>query len=125
MEISGKLFVKLPVQTGEGKNGTWKKQNFVIETMESYPKKICFALWGDKIDLNIFQINDIIKVYFDAESREYNGNWYTDLKCWKIENNESQHQAASVNGVVQPPLPPITVEDIPSVESNFDDDLPF
>jgi len=31
MEIKGKLAQILPAQTGQGRNGEWKKQDFVIE----------------------------------------------------------------------------------------------
>ena len=47
MEIEGKLIKKLEPISGEGRNGTWKKQNFVIETFDNYPKKVCFTVWGD------------------------------------------------------------------------------
>ena len=50
MEIAGKIVQVLPLQTGEGKNGPWKKQDFVLETDAQYPKKICIAVWGDKIE---------------------------------------------------------------------------
>lgn len=85
MEIIGKLIKKLPPVTGESKNGTWKKQSFIIETISDFPKKICFVIWQDKADLNSVTETDLVRVYFDIESREYSNNWYTDLKCWKIE----------------------------------------
>ena len=50
MQISGKLIQLLPQQTGQGKNGTWKKQEVIIETEGQYPKKVCIAIWGDKAD---------------------------------------------------------------------------
>jgi hypothetical protein len=40
MEITGTLLHLLTPQTGTGKNGQWKKQDFVIETGDTYPKKI-------------------------------------------------------------------------------------
>jgi len=46
MELSGKVIQILPKQTGEGKNGTWEKQEYVIETQGQYPKKVCFSIWG-------------------------------------------------------------------------------
>jgi hypothetical protein len=48
LEISGKVIQLLVEQTGAGKNGTWVRRDFVIETTEQYPKKICFSGWGDK-----------------------------------------------------------------------------
>ena len=83
MELTGKIINILPLQTGEGKNGTWKKQEYIIETFDKIPRKVCFSLWGEKIDQ--FQLNegDEAEVMFDLESREYNGRWYTDVKAWK------------------------------------------
>ena len=51
LEISGKLLQILPEQTGTGKNGQWIKQDFIIETQEQYPRKVCFSAWGDKAAL--------------------------------------------------------------------------
>lgn len=87
LEIEGTLIQKLPVQSGLSKSGnSWQKQEFIIETHDQYPKKICIMLWGDKANmLNTLNINDNIKVYFDIESREFNGKWYTDARAWKVE----------------------------------------
>jgi len=85
MQITAKLIQKLPLQTGQGKNGEWKKQEIIVETDGQYPKKICIAFWGDKINDSQLQIGNTIKVDFDIESREFNGRWYTDVKAWKTE----------------------------------------
>ena len=40
----------------------------------------------------------MVNVSFNAESREFNGKWYTDLRAWKIEsrsNRQSQPLAGS------------------------------
>ena len=73
------------MQTGTGKNGTWKKQEFILETPGQISRKICFSLWGDKIDQFNPTEGDETEVSFDLESREYNGRWYTDVKAWKVE----------------------------------------
>ena len=89
LEITGKLFQKLPLQTGTSARtgSTWQKQEFVIETEDQYPKKICSSLWGDKADqLAQFNIGDAMKISIDIESREYQGRWYTDIRAWKIEH---------------------------------------
>lgn len=98
LEITGKLIAKLDMQSGTSKTGNnWQKQEFVIETLDQYPQKICSNLWGDKTDqLNQFNIGDLIKVSFDLSSREFNGKWYTDVKAWRIE-------AAPAPGAVTPP----------------------
>ena len=52
MEISGKLLMKLPLQSGVGKTGNaWKKQEFVIETQEAYPKKCVFNFGEIKLTI--------------------------------------------------------------------------
>ncbi|MBQ4475001.1 MAG: DUF3127 domain-containing protein, partial [Bacteroidales bacterium] len=86
MDISGKLIKVLEPITGTGANGTWKKQSFVIEYASGqFPKKACFQVWGDKVNLSSFVEGEEIHVFFEPESREYNNNWYTDLRVWKVE----------------------------------------
>jgi hypothetical protein len=85
MKLTAKITQLLPLQTGSGKNGEWKKQDFIVETGEMYPKKICISVWGDKINPTVLVVGNELNIDFDIESREYNGRWYTDLKAWKIE----------------------------------------
>jgi hypothetical protein len=115
MEIEGKITQLLAEQTGQGKNGQWRKKEYVMETGDQYPKKVCFNIWGDKIDQFKVKEGDAVKVFFDLESREFNGRWYTDVKAWKIES-----QGASTSEL--PPLPDGPPMDIPPPG---EDDLPF
>jgi len=85
MQLTAKLITLLPLQTGQGKNGEWRKQDIILETDGQYPKKICISIWGDKINTSQLQIGNMLKVDFDIESREFNGRWYTDVKAWKTE----------------------------------------
>lgn len=101
-EISGKVIAVLPIATGEGKNGTWKSQDYVLETGGQYPKKVCFNLFGDSIDKFNVGIDDEIKVSYDIESREYNGRWFTTIRAWKVEKEAVVGQAAVVNDVPVP-----------------------
>ncbi|MBK7148015.1 MAG: DUF3127 domain-containing protein [Bacteroidetes bacterium] len=85
MDISGKLIQILPAQTGTGKNGPWKKCDFVIETSDKFPKKVCISAWNDQCSqIEKIAIGSDLKVSFDISSREYNSRWYTDVKAWKI-----------------------------------------
>ena len=85
MQLSAKLIQLLPLQSGTGKNGQWKKQDIIVETDGQYPKKICVSVWGDKVDEAMLKVGNRLKIDFDVESREYNGRWYTDVKAWKVE----------------------------------------
>jgi hypothetical protein len=89
MEISGKIVQVLPEQSGNGKNGTWRKQDFILETTGQYPKKVCMTVWGDKIDQFGMKEGDDVTAGIEVESREYNGRWYTDVKAWRVEKGGS------------------------------------
>jgi len=116
MELKGRITQSLPEQNGQSKAGTtWRKQDFILETQAEYPKKVCFSLWGEKIDQFKFVEGDVVTAHIDVESREFNGRWYTDVKAWKIEIGiNDANSVPSVNtgqNVSQVPQP--------------EDDLPF
>ncbi len=122
MEITGKIIAVLPERGGIGKTGNeWKMQEYVLETHEQYPRKMCFNVFGaDKIAQFNIQAGEEMTVSFDINAREYNGRWYNDIRAWRVER-----------GTV--PVPTDTpVIDAPKVEvpdfgkaSNDPDDLPF
>ncbi len=86
MEVTGKIIVALPEMSGTSKMGNpWKKREYVLETIESFPKKIHFDFFGEKADQFILNPGDTIRLSFDIESREYNGRWYTSIRGWKAE----------------------------------------
>ena len=118
LEIAGKLLQILPEQTGTGKNGQWNKQDFIIETQEQYPRKVCFSAWGDKASIvKNLRSGSMVSVSFNAESREFNGKWYTDLRAWKIESQvQSESQPLADNIDALEPLSP---------GENEPNDLPF
>jgi hypothetical protein len=121
MQLTAKLVQMLPMETGMGKNGEWKKQSIIVETEGQYPKKICVTVWGDKISSAQLQLGADLTIDFDIESREFNGRWYTDVKAWKVE---------SVGEPTLPPPPPPADADYrfpelpPEPQNNFND-LPF
>ena len=126
MELSGKIFKVMPLETGEGKNGVWKKQQIIIETTsDKYPKKVAVQLWGDLTDKG-FQEGAEISVEFDVESREYNGKWYTDAKAWRINKNTSDspaQQQTSTSNQSTTNSTSTTNNNIGNTE--VDEDLPF
>ncbi|HDP74570.1 MAG TPA: DUF3127 domain-containing protein [Bacteroidales bacterium] len=121
MEIQGKLIKKLDLLTGQGKNGTWIKQEFIIETQEQFPRKVCISLWGDKVrGLEAIPVGNQLKASINIESREYNGRWYTDVRAWRI---ESMSKSATPDQA--PELPPFNDNLYPPMEGEGDDGLPF
>ena len=126
MDIKGRVIQLLALQTGEGKNGTWKKQDFVIETDGQYPKKVCISAWGDKLNEGALQVGNEVNISFDVESREYNGRWYTDLKAWKIDTLGATGSEPSSYSASAPSSRPASVTELPSsLQAGEDDNLPF
>lgn len=116
MEITAKTIVVLPIESGTSRSGNaWQKQNFIVETTGQYPKKICFHLFGDKVN-ECPAVGEEVKVSFDIESREYNGRWYTQLNAWKIEKMIAAQPQQSPTLQAQPTPPPTPAQD---------DGLPF
>lgn len=115
-QVSGKIIKILPLQTGSGKNGQWAKVEFVIETQDQYPKKVCLSTWGDKAsNMDSYSEGEKVTVHFNPESREYNDKWFTELRVWKMEREGGKPQAK---------------EEIPSDTTTFTtedegDSLPF
>ena len=107
------------MQSGTGKNGEWRKRDFILETSGDYPKQVCITQWGDSIDQQAVQEGDEITAFIDIQSREYNERWYTDVKAWKIEKGGQSEPAPP------PSAPGFSSEgsqEIPDIE---DDELPF
>ena len=126
MEISGKIIAVLPLQSGQGKNGLWGSQDYVLETADQYPKKVCFNLFNDKIDKFTIALDDTVTISFDIESREYNGRWYTSIRAWNVKKED----AANANNTVSQPgissFPPASSAPFgPSDDQDNLTDLPF
>ncbi len=126
MEITGKIIAVLPEQGGTSRNGNeWKKQEYVLETHEQYPKKVCFQLFGtDRIAQAAIQPGEELTVSFDIESREYQGRWFTNINAWKVTRQAEAAPAAPVvaDDPFAAPAKP-AAEDFPP--ANPVDDLPF
>jgi hypothetical protein len=131
MQITGRLFKVLPAQTGEGKNGTWRKQDIVLETDGQYPKKIVITVWGDKLNHLPLNIGDMLTADFDIDAREYNSKWYNDLRAWKVSSanpetaGDRQSSGNPYRSTTPAPGAGSFPEAPPRASETFDDDLPF
>ena len=75
MELSGKVIAVLEPRGGVSKTGNaWKVQEYVIETHDQYPRKMCFDVFGeDKINQFNIQVGEELTVHFDIDAREWQG----------------------------------------------------
>lgn len=120
LQVKGKISQILEPESGVSRAGKeWNKQEFVIETDEQYPRKVCFTLFGEKTSLiNGLAEGEEVEVSFNLESREFNGKWYHNINAWKIDK-------PSAENLPEPP-PEFSTEDIPpEPEEDETNDLPF
>lgn len=126
-KIEGLLIKILEVESGVSKSGSdWKKQDFLIETTDKYPKTVCFTLFGDKISLlNGFSEGNTVNVSYNIVSRDFNGKWFHNVTAWKIEKIEtgSQTTGSPNNYQTVKASEPTTSDDY---DNDYDNDsLPF
>ena len=122
MEIKGTIIHALPEVSGVSKAGNaWKKKEYVLENTEGqFPRKVAFTCFGDNADKINLQVGQVATIYFDIESREFNGRWYTDIRCWRADDEAPGAPAgapvAAAPGAVPPP---------PAMPAGGDDEFPF
>ena len=105
-EISGKIKVIEDTQTfGSG----FTKREFVVTTNDAkYPQDIKFEIVKDKCALmDNFSKGQDVSVNFDIRGNEYNGRYYVNLNCWKIQAAGGQGGQPAQQGA-------------PASEPNFD-----
>lgn len=85
--IEGKI---IRIEDAQSFASGFTKREFVIETDEKYPQQIKFECLKDGCDmLDGRRENDWITVHFNLRGREYNGRYFVNLHCWKIEGEKA------------------------------------
>lgn len=123
LTVTGNITQLLEEQSGTGRNGPWRKQDFILETEGEYPAPICITQWGDNIEKFDLKPGDKVTAHIDLRSREYNGRWYTDVKAWRVDKEATEEAGGpgggpGAPGGEAPPLPPFE-------GSASEEDLPF
>lgn len=124
MEFSGKIIAILQLKSGVSKatGNEWKAQEYVIESHDQYPKKMCFEVFGaDKIDQFAIQMGEELNVSFDIDARQWQDRWFNSVRAWKVERVAA---GIPVSGGSSTPFPPPTHTPEFAPE-DAKDDLPF
>lgn len=148
MEIRGRIVQVLPQASGVSRTGNnWRKQEYVLETFEQYPRKVVFNFFNNTIDQYPLQVGEDIILSFELDSRSYVGRdgverWSTEVRGWKAEKADAQmaapggfapqqvapggfapQQAAPVFNAPQPAVPQFPAAEPQAAAGT--DDLPF
>jgi len=86
MEIKGIITKILDVQSGQGNNGAWQKQDILITYGDKYPKSVAVTCFGKLVD-SVEQLTEGMEItaHVNPESREYNGKYFTNINAWKLD----------------------------------------
>jgi hypothetical protein len=102
------------------------KREFVVTTAhDKYPQDLKFEVVKDKCSLlDSFEIDQEVQVSFDIRGNEYNGKYYVNLACWKLQaaggaQPAPRTKANSSSSDAEPDLADLRNDD------DFDDDPPF
>ena len=129
MELQGKVIAVLPARSGVSARGEWKSQSFVIETHDSFPRKMVFDVFGEErlTRFNI-QLGQEVNVSFDIDAHEYNGRWFNNIRAFDVRLVDPNTVSAAPAAQAAPAAPqqPANAPFPPQPEqSNSDDDMPF
>lgn len=127
-EATGKLKMIGEVQSFA--SGFTKREFVVTTANDKYPQDIKFDVVKDKCAmLDSFNTGDEVQVNFDIRGREYNGKYYVDLSCWKLQHagggaapargGPPAASASSSSPSGEPSMSDLRNDD------DFDDDVPF
>jgi single-stranded DNA-binding protein len=126
-EAVGKI--KLINETQSFPSG-FSKREFVVTTgNDKYPQDLKFEVVKDKCAmLDSFETGQDVQVSFDIRGNEYNGKYYVNLSCWKIQASDgaaepSRTTKPAAQGQRSANAEPAT-GDLRN-EDDFDDDVPF
>ena len=130
-ETRGTLKMIGDVQTfGSG----FTKREFVVTTAhDKYPQDLKFEIVKDKCALlDTFAPGQEVIVNFDIRGNEYQGRYYVNLSCWKIQpaNGQASEAPAGKAAPARRPQQASASEPEPTAadlrnEDDFDDEIPF
>lgn len=82
------------IQTGQRQDGTvWARREFVVtELSERYPQSMVMTLNGDMAALPPVKEGMKVKCSYSCKAREYQGRWYNNIDCWRVEVIEPKQE---------------------------------
>lgn len=121
-EASGKI--KLISDTQNFPSG-FSKREFVVTTGDGkYPQDLKFEVVKDKCPiLDNYKEGSDVKVSFDIRGNEYNGKYYVNLSCWKLEGGSGGGASNEYSQETSHTEP--SAEDLRKQDDFDDDQIPF
>ena len=138
MEYTGNLVRCVKERSGEGQNGHWRINQYLLETVEMYPKKMVVDV-RDNIELWDMLLGKNVTIKFSIDAHEWNGSWFNSIRAYAISEHgkeekkqRSKHLAKPTGDIVMMDAPTIenmdehaSAEDGNGESQQGEDDLPF
>ena len=115
MEITGKIIAVLEPRKGTSNRtgNEWICGQYVLETMDQYPRKLFFEVFGsDRMQQFNIQMGEIMTVSFDIDAREYQGRWFNTVRAFRVDRNV--HAAPVAVAPVAPDTAPFGGAPVPT-----------
>ena len=108
----------------------FSKREFVLTIPDGkYPQEVQFETVKDKTSLlDGFQPGQEVTVSFDLRGREYQGRYFVNLNCWKIQAGKAAGGSPGKAAAPPPSAPPSQGEpslDDLRADDDEGDDIPF
>ena len=112
MEFTGRILKVLPVQSGTGRNGEWRKQEFIFEYFEHetdrHSDMVLLRVMNDRIDQYNLKEGETVTIGFGHGVREWNGQYFNELKVYKVVRPRVLPNGGETEtGGDLPPAPPV------------------
>ena len=107
MEFKGRIYKVMPITEGVNRAGDkWQKQEFLFEYFEHdtdrYTDKVALSIMNDRIKECDLHEGEEVTIGFGHTVREYQGRYYNDIRCYKIEKailEENQNNPKKASGL--------------------------
>lgn len=118
MRTIGTKFALCDKQEGESAYGFWMRATLVVNDSANQEKPLAIKVFGERQvkKLEEMKPGTMLEVKWHAESREFDGRWYTNLQADSIRElrvMREKDEATTQEGQEQPPKAPQTEEELP------------
>lgn len=85
-QVTGKVIAHFEKVEGENEKGTWVRGGVLIQTMDDRSRTLAVKAFGAERVAQLENLNsgEVVVLEYRPESREFNGQWYTDLYCTSV-----------------------------------------
>ncbi len=129
-EATGKI--KVISETQSFASGFTKREFVVTTAHDKYPQDLKFEVVKDKCSLlDGFKPGQQVQVNFDIRGNEYNGKYFVNLSCWKLQAADGSSAPAGApargHGAAASQASASGEPDMADLrnDDDFDDDVPF